>query len=809
MDCTALCSFFVILVYITTIETNAQQAPISTGLYKRIYIDGLDGSCKISLPNDSAVISKASVECEKGWVRNGTNDSERYSLPRRRRCKFYKKTSFAVCYDGTKGEFGQPTCKKSVISYYITPACSGYWLNWEQCDKTCGGGQSARVKIIIHDLRKFDKYQIITEVRPCNTRPCPVWTPWKPTIKNNTSDSCDIETCTRKLERQCVYNSTVVHPSTCVDEKENDTSLLYLNLEKNGSTHLVTPCFKHECVKETTAIESMVSYTTQNTNASVHPTPLTLNGTNSSSIMEPFMANTSLPPCPVVNDNMLLGVAVGFVVASCIFAIACFVLNRELFRKKIISVYHGSLCKNKSRGVERSDSIVTGRSAVGSMHSLLNEEIPLSPLVQASHSTLPTQREGNARPENAEALYCTVPNKLDTSSAPNAYFKECHNKNSLVDNESTDCMDAAAAGTAADPVYSDIPAFMPSVSLATEHDVEATYSSSEFSNEEDNIGADDSGKLTVANPSNIMADAAKSFDSDEGRDVVNTLRKSIKRPKSSRLTDDQNEVFLSEDELSKDEYENERKSAFSTRYSKILAKKSKLRGKKFQDSKVATNSDFQWIEGSRRTPTQSESSIQSNDSRLNQHILDKSRENSQGHNKWPCRLSSGTSSVKSFNVDVTTSGYNSALTASPSEDRFVWSKRGSLERQRLSNASDACGRWKAHNTSNGFCNEAIHSDQTKNSALEAPNISSTLCNPKHPHPMGFCKCHSLDEKSNFLSRRHVLGTHIHTMPGKSGNGCHTRRMVEMEDIYSSPIDAKEVKDPIYVQYDVPFDALPS
>jgi len=65
--------------------------------------------------------------------------------------------------------------------------CTGNWTDWDACNATCGGGNQSRVFVVtteaMHGGQNCSVANATTELRECNTQPCPIncignWTAW-------------------------------------------------------------------------------------------------------------------------------------------------------------------------------------------------------------------------------------------------------------------------------------------------------------------------------------------------------------------------------------------------------------------------------------------------------------------------------------------------------------------------------------------------------------------------------------------------------------------------------------------------------
>ena len=117
-------------------------------------------------------------------------------------------------------------CVRKRYYYYLNRECYSEWLDWEPCDKTCGGGTSQRYRFIV-GAKSYSK-----QVRSCNQQACEAWSHWQPAeLKCN-------ENCTKLWTRQCVYNGSVVKAGRCLID----------SFISNGNvTHQRLPCVVSNC----------------------------------------------------------------------------------------------------------------------------------------------------------------------------------------------------------------------------------------------------------------------------------------------------------------------------------------------------------------------------------------------------------------------------------------------------------------------------------------------------------------------------------------------------------------------------------
>lgn len=521
--------------------TSAQSDWLRTGVYKKEFIDGIAGKCSLSTGNN--------VICGTKWITS--NSDITYSKTEvalnAKRCHYYTKITTRKCYSA---DSRQLVCTKKMTSYHINQYCNKAWLNWEECDKMCNGGISTRIKLT--KSRTSFAYEREFETRQCHTHACPQWSKWQPT--HGANGECDLETCSRPWSRKCIYKG-VASADICI--KYFNTSSNNEDMTENNSTHEIRPCHPSECIRPTTTMEATTTAAISN---STLVTPAAREWSNEKSM-------TQVPD----SYNAWMGIGMGSMVVMCILFLACFAAlkigtyqsDEHSFSLKFKRTF---VRKRRNANVELSSNSRNQNTATNEGDEYLQPSIrdfshPVPPV--------PPPPLENGTFSSIDGTYCVVPFKdqsgIDTGG----------NVASRVDDN------VDQSGNA---IYSDIPAYQRQESatgnaapLPTEVQ---EYSTSEFDSctdeELDHTAAPfnhQSPRKHRKNPSmSIKEDEdSRSFDSDERRDIVETLRKKSKMSKDYKRPnsfEEDSDIGSEEDNISTHDITRSNSSR-STAYAKL------------------------------------------------------------------------------------------------------------------------------------------------------------------------------------------------------------------------------------------------
>ncbi|XP_076802731.1 uncharacterized protein LOC143446807 [Clavelina lepadiformis] len=194
------------------------QVWVPSSYLKDMYLDGSNGSCRFNKYHNPV--------CAGSWKDMGKTKMLRNSLSKKPQCSYNAYVSTRICYSLAISGSPKEQCVRKRYYYYLNRECYSEWLDWEPCDKSCGGGTSQRYRFNV-GAKSYSK-----QVRSCHQQACEAWTHWQPAeLKCN-------ENCTKLWTRQCVYNGSVVKPGRCLID----------SFISNGNvTHQRLPCVVSNC----------------------------------------------------------------------------------------------------------------------------------------------------------------------------------------------------------------------------------------------------------------------------------------------------------------------------------------------------------------------------------------------------------------------------------------------------------------------------------------------------------------------------------------------------------------------------------
>lgn len=685
-----------------------------SGNFIKQFWDGPDGKCEPEYDN-----GYNRDGCALGWIKKEATSFNRVTSAYRSSCRYFQRATTYWC---PKSKFMNTSvvCWKKVTAYMITPSCSGTWLNWGKCDVECGTGKKKRVKFVGSASSGYTK---VEEYRPCTIRACGQWTKWSDAVTK-----CDGATCTKVSERRCIYNNSIAQIHFCSPR-----------LTKSNTTvdKLEMPCSSSECIVTTEKTRAFESTTTTVERLETTVTHV-LNDSSTKETLNPLRSDKTANIQEEKSGSVWQGIVIGFLIASCLYALICFLLYKRRFRTvpNESSAYYYNGKQVKPEIIEQVRSELIKDTNMTSYHAMRAATLPLP--------------DNRVRVENSQ---------LETA------FSSFSHLNRRCDEE-------------IEPLYSDIPAFQTN---ANTHGYEGDTDCGDGG--EFDVRSEES-ETDVPQPDMFDDD---SFDSDEGRDVLRTLRRpstKLKHRGSSLRNNVQENASFRSDEGNTS---NDHCTSHDASNSKMSFKSSNKRDQPVQ-------SEFQWIGGDHYGSSEIHS--------------DQGPEGSVSHRRTDVRHPS-CSSITSLNLDATTSGYNSSVLEESTDDEYaVWMKsKPAISRKSRFKHSAKMIRRKLSKHRN--------SRRSLSPSSGAPTLNFATQNwemqpvPKHSstdmllpdHNQSETAVNSSCDKQHFMTMR---PSQQRTFSVISRNG----RLVSVEDIYSLPADAQNTssKSP-YAGYNVPIDAI--
>lgn len=466
---------------------------------------------------------------------------------------------------------------------------------------------------------------------------------------------------------------------------EEPTYILFRN-----STHETWPCLRNECqVAQEPGIRNSTVDSPNSTTASTlksNTENITTNPNDDDTIINSTFIDSrsksgrngatsmntdavQVNPTSTQGSEIWIGFIIGLVTSMIIILLLCFVITR---RKKsvdsdsrwywpitrLIPRYHPRRSNTHTLQLNTAANLTsTSASNTNSSGEYLQPTLMRYSGVGPAPIPPPPLPNGTISSTN-ESTYCVVPSPIGTIDPVNRLNAISINPHRQLTRQRAQ---RNTPNPTDDPIYSDIPAYdrqLQQRSVGGPSSVsgleQGMYPSSEFDSSESESSIDnqishskrirnrlkdegaDSGLSSRMNDDREQD--LKSCYSDEGRDVVNTLRRPSRKGRFSRQDYDEREEDIrsgSDEELRllEDEFQNETMSAYTARYSKPHLKKNKddISHYKYQPNNAGgrrrigsdspplvhqrhplpVNPEFQWIRGnSGRRPPQTSSPSQ-------------------------------------------------------------------------------------------------------------------------------------------------------------------------------------------------------
>lgn len=352
------------------------------------------------------------------------------------------------------------------------------WLDWEVCDKPCGGGVAKRYNFQMLGTTKF--YNI--ETRTCNTQPCPWLTPWQPS-----QSTCDAN-CTRMWTRSCRNASGVVDAALCASPtKLFERRPCYVTLCRNFVplvTSTTTSTTTTSTTKPTTTTSTTTKAETTTTTASsttpatttTKPTPVgrilhfktsSVNWTKPDLVLQNRQNTPAIAAEKSAGEDskalVWIGVLVGLL-AVCILLLLSYI-GMEKYRKGKLSAlpfrsFQTTAAASQGVSPNTGSGGNTNQYHTSSIDRLIARVRALQQMAtvrRSSPSTVYLKPNVPPVPPSSEPFVCQRPQNSVTPRSRTVSFAENSASYSSMN-------DASATDAATDPIYADIPAYRNSAS---------------------------------------------------------------------------------------------------------------------------------------------------------------------------------------------------------------------------------------------------------------------------------------------------------------------------------------------------------